>query len=104
MPAFCLSIRMHTDRSAVATSPRAPDVVTISLFSVNLALTPGAALALVRWYASLTNLLLNLPYSRSAPLTPRVSMPCCGEPVGRTLAEHLDVDMVTFTGSSAVGS
>ena len=31
-------------------------------------------------------------------------MPCCGEPVGRTLAEHLDVDMVTFTGSSAVGS
>ena len=30
-------------------------------------------------------------------------VPGCGEPVGRSLAEHMDVDMVTFTGSSAVG-
>lgn len=30
-------------------------------------------------------------------------VPGCGHIVGRALAEHMDVDMVTFTGSSAVG-
>jgi gamma-glutamyl-gamma-aminobutyraldehyde dehydrogenase len=30
-------------------------------------------------------------------------VPGCGNVVGRFLAEHMDVDMVTFTGSSAVG-
>ena len=30
-------------------------------------------------------------------------VPGCGNIVGRMLAEHMDVDMVTFTGSSAVG-
>jgi acyl-CoA reductase-like NAD-dependent aldehyde dehydrogenase len=48
-------------------------------------------------------ILANLAFEAGVPPGVLNVVPGCGNVVGRLLAEHIDVDMVTFTGSSAVG-
>jgi acyl-CoA reductase-like NAD-dependent aldehyde dehydrogenase len=50
-----------------------------------------------------TLVLANLALEAGLPPGVLNVVPGCGDIVGRMLAEHMDVDMVTFTGSSAVG-
>lgn len=55
-------------------------------------------------YASQSALLLaQLALDAGLPPDALAVVPGCGDTVGRALAEHMDVDMVTFTGSTAVG-
>lgn len=107
---------MTSDRLATVIQPRVPHGVVAAIVPWNfptyncmLKLAPAIAagnsviLKPSEFSSQSAMLLGRLAHEAGLPAGVLNIVPGCGDTAGRALAEHMDVDMVTFTGSSNVG-